>query len=51
MIELRISGCCEDCEHIELELNYYYADRLKQYLLHCTHEEVCGDLRRETEEA
>ena len=50
MIELQISGCCENCEHIELELDYYYMNRTRQYILHCRHEDVCGDLKQEKEE-
>ena len=50
MIELQIRGCCEDCENIELELTYYYANSVKQYILHCRHEGVCGDLKQEKED-
>ena len=43
MIELRITGCCQGCRHIDLrlmslgELNYVI----------CEHQSVCGKLEEE----
>ena len=53
MIELRIAGCCDRCEHIELRLKEtvlkFRSEDLRLYDLKCIHEKVCGALAREKE--
>ena len=47
MIDLRITGCCEECQHIVLRLDHYYAGPQPVYLIRCEHEDVCGKLANE----
>ena len=51
MVELKISGCCKDCRHIDLDMKkeVYFAGKDYQnvYSLRCIHEPVCAKLEKE----
>ena len=51
MIGMIISGCCNNCPHIDLDLDskgmWTGEHLIKQYSLCCTHEKVCGRLEKE----
>jgi len=46
MIELKIEGCCRDCNSIVLELRKFGED----YWVKCIHQDVCGKLEKEKQE-
>ena len=48
MVSLTISGCCNGCPYIELNLQHYFGDALKYYELHCEHASVCSRLEKES---
>lgn len=54
MIELKISGVCENCDYIELQLDEATISFRNWYRLRCIHAEVCGqlaeDLRQDEED-
>ena len=51
MVAMTISGCCNECEWIELDLDdrCFVLDGKRQhyYTLSCVHEKVCGRLEEE----
>lgn len=59
MVELKITGCCNHCPHIDLDLRkadfssfddnlFLYSDgNLFLYSISCIHEKVCGMLEKE----
>lgn len=51
MVELKLSGCCKDCNHIQLDLQkttvFWNTDYRNVYSLRCIHEPVCGALEKE----
>jgi len=47
MISLKVSGCCNECREIDLELDHFWYGPQKVYTLHCAHEKVCGRLEEE----
>ena len=47
MIELKISGVCENCDYIELQLDEATISFRNWYRLRCIHAEVCGQLAEE----
>lgn len=51
MVELNITGCCDDCPHIELDMKRttipLNCERLILYSISCIHEKVCGKLEKE----
>lgn len=51
MISLSISGVCNGCENIDLQLaerEFFLGDKMiKQYELMCRHSSVCGKLLEE----
>lgn len=53
MIELKITGCCDGCQHIELNLKEAVLPLMSGdyhvYTLKCVHEKVCGAFAREQE--
>lgn len=52
MIEMRITGCCEKCEYMNLVLDHKaWALDGQFYSLLCTHQNVCGALIKERSRA
>ena len=53
MIEMKIIGCCDNCDHIDLRLEDISLNlgprKSMFYKLRCIHEDVCGKLEREKE--
>ena len=51
MVELKISGCCNRCPHIELDMRKadlsFFTDNRYHYSISCIHEKVCGLLEKE----
>ena len=47
MIELKITGCCAGCRHIDLRLDSYFADFRNCYQLRCVHDQTCMHLDQE----
>ena len=51
MIRLEIKGCCNECEDIDLKLDFFWYGPEKVYQLRCSHENVCGKLKEECRRA
>ena len=49
MIELKLTGPCVTCEHLELNVDYFYLMTHKIYKINCIHDQVCGELKKEKE--
>lgn len=53
MIELKLTGCCKNCKHSDLELRSYSIffdlETDARYRVTCKHEDVCGALAKEKE--
>lgn len=51
MIELKISGCCKNCDHIDLDTkeSTLFSELIgrKAYSIRCIHEPVCAALEKE----
>lgn len=52
MIELKLTGCCKECPHIDLntEVTDVYADGTviqRTVRVSCSHEQVCGERQAE----
>ena len=51
MIDLRITGCCEKCDFIDLEMNHGLRidNGRTDYVVQCRHANVCHELIEERE--